>query len=186
MMGYTHVVGGAATGLAVSWAAGLGFEGAVALTAGAVATSKLPDVDAKINRSPDHRSFPHTLIVGGGAAVVVACIAYVWLWANASGLAVGPLSAGEVALIAPGGAIGYLTHLALDAATSSGIWLLVPKDRRIGLPRKYAIRTGGLGELTVLGVMLVGAFTLGFGVLGGAGLASVSGAALEGMVIRGG
>lgn len=172
MMGHTHVVGGALAGLAVSYGAGLGFEEAAALTIGAVATSKLPDVDAKIIRSPDHRSFPHTVFLGGGFAVVAALVAYVWLSANASGASLGPLREGTVALLAPGAAIGYLTHLALDASTKSGIWLVLPKDKRIGLPRKYAVRTGSPTELLISGGMALLTLVLGLAVfapaLGGA------------------
>ena len=153
MMGHTHVLGGALAGLAVSYGAGLGFEGAAALTIGAVATSKLPDVDARIKKGPDHRSFPHTVVLGGGFAVVAALVAYVWLSANASGTSLGPLGPGTVALLAPGAAIGYITHLALDASTKSGIWLLLPKDKRVGLPRKYAVRTGSVTELLMFGGM---------------------------------
>lgn len=172
MMGHTHMVGGALAGLAVSYAAGLGFEEAAALTIGAIATSKLPDVDAKINKGPDHRSFPHTVILGGGAAVVLALVAYVWLSTNASSAGLGPLGPGTVALLAPGAAIGYLTHLALDASTKSGIWLLLPKDKRIGLPRKYAVRTGSLTELLISGGMALVTLALAVAVfapaLGGA------------------
>lgn len=164
MMGHTHVTGGALAGLAVSYGAGLGFKGAAALTIGAIATSKLPDVDAKINKSPDHRSFPHTVVLGGGAAVVLALVAYAWLSANAPTSALGFLSPASVALVAPGGAIGYLTHLALDASTKSGIWLLLPKDRRIGLPKKYAVRTGGPIELLISGGMALVTLALGIAV----------------------
>lgn len=153
MMGHTHVLGGAVAGLAVSYGAGLGFEGAAALTIGAIATSKLPDVDARVIRGPDHRSVPHTVVLGGGFAVVAALVAYVWLSANASSTSLGPLGPGTVALLAPGAAIGYLTHLALDASTKSGIWLLLPKDKRVGLPRKYAVRTGSPTELLISGGM---------------------------------
>ncbi|MDN5697369.1 MAG: metal-dependent hydrolase [Rubrobacter sp.] len=153
MMGHTHLTGGALAGLAVSYGTGLGFEEAAALTIGAIATSKLPDVDARIIRGPDHRSFPHTVILGGGTAVVLALVAYVWISANASNSSLGPLGPGTVALLAPGAAIGYLAHLALDASTKSGIWLLLPKDKRVGLPRKYAVRTGSPTELLISGGM---------------------------------
>lgn len=45
---------------------------AAVLTAGAVVTSKVPDVDAEVKRGPDHRSFPHSLVLGGGGALGVA------------------------------------------------------------------------------------------------------------------
>lgn len=171
MMGRTHLTGGALAGLVVSYAAGLGFEEAAALTIGAIATSKLPDVDARLIRGADHRSFPHTVILGGGAAVVLALVAYVWLSANAASISLGPLG-NAVALLAPGAAIGYLAHLALDASTKSGIWLLLPKDKRIGLPRKYAVRTGSPTELVISGGMALVTLVLAVAVfapaLGGA------------------
>lgn len=163
MMGHTHVTGGALAGLAVSYGSGLGLEGAAALTIGAIATSKLPDVDARIIKGPDHRSFPHTVIPGEGAAVMLALFLYVWLSANSARVSVGPLGE-EVELLAPGAALGYLTHLVLDASTKSGIWLLIPKDRRVGLPRKYAVRTGGPTELLISGGMALVALALGLAV----------------------
>lgn len=153
MMSHTHLTGGALAGIAVSYGAGLGFEGAAALTIGAIATSKLPDMDARLIRGPDHRSFPHTVILGGGLAVMLALVAYVWITASAASASLGPLGPGTVALLAPGGAIGYLTHLALDASTKSEIWLLFPKDKRVGIPRKMAVRTGSPTELLISGGM---------------------------------
>lgn len=58
MNGPTHVVGGALAGLAVAAVSGTGIEASAAITAGAVATSKLPDLDRYVDKSPQHRSLP--------------------------------------------------------------------------------------------------------------------------------
>lgn len=171
MMGPTHIVGGAAAGLGVAYASGLGAEAATALTVGAVATAKLPDIDGKINPSPQHRSLPHSLLLGGGAAVVVALV----LWqALASGAAdgiiagsAGYVSAATLQFVVAGGVAGYLAHLFLDAMTSAGIWLLMPKGKRLGLPKKYAIRTDSPKEYAFCGVLILAAIALGLGVFAG-------------------
>lgn len=151
----------------MSAAGGLPVEQAAALTAGAIAAATAPDVDAKfsflhpLRHKYDHRSLPHSLLFGGGGIVVLALIAYLWisgLPANAIapetlGLAV--FAPGTLALLAPGAAVGYLSHLILDAMTVKGIWLGMPRGKRIGLPKKKAIRTGGLAELGLWFVMVV-------------------------------
>lgn len=157
----THYTGGALAGLAVCAGVGLPADGAAVLTTGAVAASIAPDVDAKLNffgSDWDHRSFPHSLAFGGGGAVLLALIGYLWLSAHVPSTPLselGLLSPGAVALLAPGAAVGYLSHLGLDALTRSGIWLVMPKGRRVGLPRKKAIRTGGLGELGLWAAMVI-------------------------------
>lgn len=165
MMGRTHAVGGALAGLTVSCAAGLGIEEATAVTLGATATSKLPDVDARLIRSPDHRSFPHSLVFGGGGAMLFALIltgltssgaASGWL----SGLG-GIVSPGTQSLVLLGAVVGYFAHLALDASTKSGIWLLMPSGRRLGLPKRYSIRTGSPIELVIFGIMAISCPALG-------------------------
>lgn len=113
------VLGGA---LAVSAAGGLGFEHAAALTVGSVATSRLPDLDAKVLRGPDHRSFPHSLGFGGGGAMLAALVALTLLvWLRASGEGFGGFTSGTLSVAVLGAVLGYLLHLALDASTRSGI-----------------------------------------------------------------
>jgi membrane-bound metal-dependent hydrolase YbcI (DUF457 family) len=172
MMGPTHFAGGALAGLAVSYGIGLGLEQAAALTAGAIATSKLPDIDAEVKRGPDHRSFPHSLVIGGGVALMVALV--VWgtvLTGAANGLIYAlpdsaPVSAATLNLAVAGGVLGYFTHLLLDAMTRSGIWLLMPKGKALRLPKRYSVRIGGVGEWLVSGVMVVCALMLGLAVFG--------------------
>lgn len=161
MNGPTHVVGGALAGLSVSAVSGAGVQAAAAITVGAVATSKLPDLDRYVDRSPQHRSLPHSLILGGGGFMVAALVAMgllasggfdEQLYSLFSGNIVTPVTL-RFAVI--GAVAGYLAHLGLDCLTSSGIWLLWPKDKRVGLPKKSAIRTSGVVEHAIAGCMLV-------------------------------
>lgn len=161
MNGPTHVVGGALAGLSVSAVSGVGAEAAAALTVGAVATSKLPDLDRYIDRSPNHRSLPHSLILGGGSFMMAALIALVLLTSGAfdeqlysvfTGQIVTPVTL-HFALI--GAVAGYLVHLGLDCLTSAGIWLLLPGGKRVGLPKKSAVRSGGAVEHAIAACMLV-------------------------------
>lgn len=161
MNGPTHVVGGALAGLSVSAVSGVGAEGCAAITVGAIATSKLPDLDRYIDNSPQHRSFPHSLILGGGGFMIAALMVMGLLASGGLDGQIYSVFGGE--LITPatlhfalvGSVAGYLTHLGLDSLTSSGIWLLWPKGKRIGLPRKKAIRSGGVTEHAISALMLI-------------------------------
>lgn len=157
----THQLGGALCGLVAASTWGLPTDEATALTVGSFAASITPDVDAKlrIGRSYDHRSLPHSLIFGGLGSILLAFLAYNWLTVNAPSTAGDVIPPGTVALLAPGAAIGYLSHLALDAMNPSGVWLFMPKGRRIGLPREKAIRTGSFKEL-VMFVLLMAALAV--------------------------
>lgn len=155
----THTAGGVAAGLGVSAAAGLGPDGALAFTAGAVATANLPDIDRKWNEGPQHRSYPHSLAYGGGAVLLFSLVAYALLvsFLPVRGLSssamfgtmlagtplAGAFGASSLALAAPGTAVGYLTHLALDCTTKTGVWLAAPRGRRFGIPEKYAYNMTG-------------------------------------------
>lgn len=170
----THYTGGALAGLVVSTAGSLSVDQAAALTAGSIAASIAPDVDAKLSflhpfrPGYDHRSFPHSLLFGGGGVLLLALIGYLWLSGLPAAaiipepLGIGVFTPDTLALLAPGVAIGYLSHLALDAMTVSGIWLRVPRGKRVGLPKKKAVRTGSLTELLVWFVMVI--ITVGLGV----------------------
>lgn len=80
------------------------------------------------------------------------------------GVSGGVMSAGTLRFAVIGGIVGYLAHLALDASTKSGIWLLLPKDRRVGLPKKYAVRTGSPTELLISGGLALLTLMLGIAV----------------------
>ncbi len=161
-----YLTGGTLAALVVSAAGGLGFEQAAALTVGSVAASRLPDVDARIIRGSGHRHLPHSLAFGGGGAVLVGLILVVWLRASAAGS--GWLNPGTLSAAVVGATLGYLVHLALDAATKSGIWLVMPGGTRVGLPRAYAVRTGSLAELGVAAAMVALCLALGLAVFGDA------------------
>ena len=184
MMGPTHVAGGALAGLSASAAAGLDVDQAIALTAGAVLASRLPDVDAKLNPGPAHRGFPHSLVFGGGGAVLATLFLVGWLRSpetvrllGGAGIAGGPVSPESLPMVVIGAAIGYLAHLALDACTSAGIWLFLPRGRRVGIPKRYAVKTGGVAEKMVGLAIVAGCCLLGLYVFGPAispALANVS------------
>ena len=167
-MGPTHITGGLLAGLSASAAAGLDTGQAFALTAGALAASRLPDVDAKLNPGPAHRSLPHSLVFGGGGAILAALLLLGWIGSPAGeralaplGTAGGPVSPEAVSMAVVGSGIGYLTHLLLDACTKSGIWLLLPRGTRLGLPRRYALKTGGPAERLVAVVIVAGCLLAG-------------------------
>lgn len=170
MMGPTHIAGGALAGLAASALAGYGGEQAVAMTVGAVATSRLPDIDRKFNRGPKHRSITHSLVLGGAGAFLLMLAAM--LWANtAAGARMlqqtgGWITPELVERAAFGGWLGYMAHLALDAPTREGIWLLLPGGKRLRPPERQAVKTDGFAEL-VTGLALVGGCVmLGISVFG--------------------
>ena len=169
MMGPTHIIGGLLAGLSASAAAGLDTGQAIALTAGAVLASRLPDMDAKINPGPAHRGLPHSLVFGGGGAILVVLVLLGWMNSTVGerqlaslSAAGGPVSPEAASMAVVGSGIGYLTHLVLDACTKSGIRLLLPKGRRIGLPRRYSLRTGGTTERLVGVVIVAGCLLVGF------------------------
>lgn len=152
MKGPTHIAGGAVAGLGVSAVAGFGPVAAAAFTAGAVATSKLPDIDVQWSRGPKHRRYPHSLAYAGTAVLLVSAVVYALLLyflprmgiedaGSLGGLARGSITASDVALVAPGATTGYFSHLALDSTTKIGIWLTHPEGTRVGIPERYAINT---------------------------------------------
>lgn len=161
MNGPTHVVGGALAGLSVSTVSGVGTGAAAAITVGAIATSKLPDVDRYVDKSPNHRSLPHSLVLGGGGFMAIALLAMGLLASGAfdeqlysvfTGRVVTPVML-HFALI--GAVAGYLVHLGLDCLTSAGIWLMFPGGQRVGLAKKSAVRSGGMVEHAIAACMLV-------------------------------
>lgn len=173
MNGPTHVVGGALAGLTVAAVSGTGIEASAAITAAAVATSKLPDLDRYIDKSPQHRSLPHSLILGGGGVLVAALIALGVLASGTASEQIYSMFSGHI--VTPitlhfaviGAVSGYFAHLGLDAMTTSGIWLLWPKGKRIGLPTKKAVKSGGTRERAIAGLMIVCCIGLGLLVFGG-------------------
>lgn len=130
------------------------------MVVGALAASRLPDIDAKLKPGKDHRSLPHSLLLAGLPVFVFTLVLFGSLAASGEaaleslGLS-GSLPADVPGRFFLGFGLGYLSHLALDAATFSGIWLAVPGGAKLRVPKKVAVRTGGLREVGAALVMVL-------------------------------
>lgn len=153
------------TGLTAAAISGVDPAGGVSLVVGALAASRLPDVDTKWGLGKAHRSLPHSLLLAGGSVFVAAAVVFAWLYSGDGNEALGgsyspqSITTELIGLGVIGFALGYLSHLLLDASTIHGIWLAVPGGRKIKPPYKYAVRTGGLRELAVT-ILMVAACAL--------------------------
>lgn len=146
----THVIGAAAAAVCVA-AFGpkeLGLVETGFLAAGALAADRVPDQDRRFDTSYDHRSATHSVVLAGGLSLLVAYWAvavFGFAGSDLQALANNPWPlAGTFAV---GGAVGYLTHLALDSMTPKRVWLLLPGGPKFGLI--LVGRSGGLGEWLV-------------------------------------
>ncbi len=152
LTGKTHLVGALLASTVLSF--GLDPVGTMAFVATAAIGCKVPDLDRVINSGPSHRSLPHSLGIAGGAVVALALFAAALPDANTF-------------LITSGFAVGYLSHLLLDALTPSKIPLLLPGGPRFGIG---IIPTGSLREgacFFLLTLLLVGVLVLrGLQILG--------------------
>lgn len=121
------------------------------LLAAAILGALLPDLDANsstikylsiakvqpfaplsvlLSRDWGHRGMTHSLIGLAVFVVLVSPIALFWSWPIWAALC-----------------LGYMSHLAADACTRSGIPLLYPNKRRFHLlPMGWRFRTGSLAE----------------------------------------
>lgn len=144
MLGRTHVIGAAAVGAATGAAAGLSPAETIALAAGAAVTAKLPDVDRIINSGPNHRSLTHSVVLAGGLVVALA-------FAVTAGLSGETVEDALIAAAVWGGAVGYLSHLALDSMTAKSIPLLWPGGPMFSLG---SIVTGKIAERLVLWLLV--------------------------------
>lgn len=130
------MIGGAAAGLAAAALAGLSFPEALTMSAAAVCASKLPDVDLKWSKGPNHRSFTHSLILG---AVLLAASIFSKGWLDGISPSGGGLPedlqwlAAAPGTFAVGAGVGYLSHLVLDAMTPKGIPLVLPRGPELHL-----------------------------------------------------
>lgn len=120
----------------------------------------LPDIDSPhsklgrtvrplsdvLNFALGHRGFLHSLL---GAVVVLAAAALTALFWLPSGAVWG--------LLVPAAALGYLSHLFLDALTPGGVPLLWPRGGSASLP---LLKTGGLFERVVFLPALAAAMAL--------------------------
>jgi membrane-bound metal-dependent hydrolase YbcI (DUF457 family) len=134
MKGSTHLVAGAAAGLAVARYAGISEPEAVALvTATAAVASLVPDwiqvnvpgMNRTIKGAFGHRGFSHWLLTAAAIYVAVGRVQ-----PAASGI---PLAA----------AAGWLSHIILDALNKPGVPAFWPLPWRL---RLAAVKTGGTGD----------------------------------------
>lgn len=147
MRGGTHALAGVAIGAAMS--GGRPIEIAVVTITAAAIGALLPDLDhpqAALSRrvgiaaAPVRLFFGHRGATHGLLAVLLAFVA---------ALAVAP----AMQLYGLAAALGYASHIVLDAATFSGVPLFWPWPRRF---RVLPIRTGGTAEKVVLWLLLGG------------------------------
>lgn len=134
----THIIGGALVGALIAP------EPLVILAAGLAAL--VPDLDhprSLISREawiPLHRLLKHRGLLHSAFMALIVLAAAVSVPA-------------QYQVYSLAASAGYTSHIALDALTVSGVQLWWPIRRRVSL---MPIRTGGVGEGFVLGVMLVG------------------------------
>lgn len=148
MNGPTHQAGALLAAGLYAQAAGLSPALTVVTAAGAFFAARRPDMDSSPEcedpkKRYDHRGYPHSLLFAGGSVCLLALWAVALFGHPAPDLAQGlPLpealvalseepSAPLVGLAAVGFALGYLSHLLLDALTTKGIWLARPGGRRL-------------------------------------------------------
>ncbi|MDP9474357.1 MAG: metal-dependent hydrolase [Actinomycetota bacterium] len=160
MNGATHQAGALLAAGLYAQAVGLSPALTAVTAAGAFVAARGPDVDSSPEsedpkRRYDHRGYPHSLVFAGGGVLALALWAVALLGYPASDLARDlPLSAALVAVsegppaplagvVAVSFALGYLSHLLLDALTVKGIWLLSPGGRRLAFP---LVRQGRVPE----------------------------------------
>lgn len=141
MLGRSHVIGAAACGVAAAAVTGASPEEAVVVGVAATFTAKLPDVDRIVNDGPNHRSLTHSVVLAGGLVVALA-----FFFSAGAGVL---MSAAILGL-----ALGYLSHLALDAMTTASVPLLWPGGPRFSLG---GLATGKLGERVVVWLLVAAA-----------------------------
>ncbi len=145
MMAGSHVVVGASAWAGLALAAGLAPAEPQALAAAALG-ALLPDIDhprswagrrlraisVPLSLLVGHRGVTHSLLAVAGALAVLALLG--------TGFATAPV------------AVGYLSHLAADALTPSGVPLLWPSRRRFSL---NLVETGSTAEIGLVAALAV-------------------------------
>ena len=151
MNGPTHQAGALLAAGLYAQAAGLSPALTFVTAAGAYLAARRPDMDAAPEsedpkRRYDHRGYPHSLLFAGGGVLTLALWAVAIFGYPPRDLAEGlPLAEALVSLsegppaplagaLAVGFALGYLSHLLLDALTVKGIWLMSPGGCRLAFP----------------------------------------------------
>lgn len=190
MLGPTHANGAIAAAVVVSAAVGLDPLQAITFTVTSAVAAYLPDKDRLVDSGPNHRSLTHSFAFGLGISYVL--VAYVrprvveigpalgsrlgdrlgelpvlgalvgGTFASGFASAAGEWVASLVLIAALGAALGYLSHLLLDALTPAGVWILLPGGPRLCLPvvRKVGNATEslinrGFQVVTALGAVAV-------------------------------
>lgn len=159
MLWRTHVTLGAGLGAFAGTVLHPGDPIAIASFAGiGGAASLLPDLDSPhsklgraarplsdiLNFALGHRGFLHSLL-GMSLVLILAALIVLWL----------PPSTALVLLLPA--ALGYLSHLLLDALTPGGVPLLWPRSGKVSLP---LLKTGGLFERLVFLPVLAAAIAM--------------------------
>lgn len=153
MMASTHIALGAASGVLAANLLGAGVEQATLLVAGGVLGSLLPDIDhpaSAFGRRVPFLSIPLSAIFGHrgithSLLAVVAMSALAWYALNRL-----EWYPGYSVPFVVGVAAGYLSHLAGDWLTNSGVPLLWPNRRRFAAPLR--IDTGSAIEYALAAV----------------------------------
>lgn len=123
--GPAHMAAGLCSGIGAAAVAGAPLAGAVAATVGALAASKLPDIDREGDASYNHRSVTHSALLAVPALIVAA---YLLPFEELPGAA-----AALAPMAAMGFIAGYASHLLLDALTIKRIPLLLKRGPRVGI-----------------------------------------------------
>jgi inner membrane protein len=167
MMAFTHVAAGSAAAMVTADWLGASKAQTVLLLAGGVFGSMLPDIDhpaisfgrrvlpisIPISAIFGHRGITHSLIAVAGMSFLA--------WYALRHLAWNP---GYSVPFVPGLAAGYLSHLAGDWMTNSGVPLLWPSRRRFVAPLRlftgnaleYLLAFGMYGWVMVRGLAIFG------------------------------
>lgn len=154
VLGPTHVNGALAAGAVSAAVWGLDPLQLTTIAAASSLAAGLPDEDRVVNDGPNHRSLTHS--VAFAAVVAAFLLAYVspripdigpavgsklvelplagGLLGEANAGSIGEYLAALMLIGAIGLAIGYFSHLLLDALTPAGVWILLPGGPRFSLP----------------------------------------------------
>lgn len=162
MNGPAHLGAALFAAAAAAWALGAPVAAAPALALGAAATAKLPDIDREVNSGPNHRSVTHSAVIAGLPALATGLFAGNLVSALMPAVlgdvpVVGALAAELLRYLLVGAAVGYLSHLLLDALTPKRIPLLVGGSPRFGFPLVNSKRYPFLEPLAALSLTVAAA-----------------------------
>jgi len=167
MMAFTHIAAGSAAALLAADWLGASRPQTILLLAGGILGNLLPDIDhptSSFGRRVLPISLPLSLIFGhrGITHSLIAVAGMSWLaWYAVSQLAWNP---GYSVPFVAGLATGYLSHLAGDWMTNSGVPLLWPSRRRFVAPIR--LFTGDVLECLLAFGMYGWVMVRGMGIFG--------------------